>query len=162
MGVAVSINQLSGPRTASERWLASRNLVLQRVAPTDEPIPTRSTLRARSSGRGRVVAGILVSHSQRLCRSPGPAEFRPWVVRPPEAGFRLQQLERSELGVRIGVSRAEGPAGELVGVATEDGPVWLQVGAGRAPALADIVSAIARDYSVALGPRARASVPVGP
>lgn len=92
------------------------------------------------------VDGVLLGHSQRLCRTDGPAERHPWEVRPASAGFVLEEVERTAVGSRIAVTRYGGDAGELVGLNLDDGPVWLQVGVGSAPAMDRIADAVAERY----------------
>ena len=93
--------------------------------------------------------GVLLGHSRRLCETEGPADGVPWLRRPAAAGFGLKELERTDWAVRMGVSRGDVSAGELVGIAVAEGVLWLQIGIGQAPPLGRIADCIAERYRVA-------------
>lgn len=139
-GLAVPAHRFRRPASPSGRWLAERGLAV-RPADAGRVIVRKTPVCEHGLPRELVVDGVVLSHSQKLCLGDGPAELRPWTVRSASNGFTVSERERSELGVRYGVSRADGPAGELVGLATDQGLVWVQVGTGNAPGLGAIAAA---------------------
>jgi hypothetical protein len=149
-GAVVSVADLLGITTPSGRWLADRGLALRRA-----PGVTGERIRKQPVCRHGLpatleVEGVVLSHSQLLCRVTGPEDAVPAQVRSPAAGFEVVEAGREPLGSRHRVTRLGAPAGELVALAIGGGSVWLQVGRGRAPALAAIVAAIAATYPAAL------------
>ena len=140
-GQAVDGDLLHRPTTPGLRWLAARGLMLDRVEASGEPVLMARRCRHGLAGQFEV-DGVLLGHSQRLCHTVGSPDRHPWVVRPEAGGFELEELESSAQGVRIAVSRNGSPAGELIGLAVDDGPVWLQTGVGRAPAIDRIAGVV--------------------
>lgn len=149
-GFAISPAAFSRPRTPSLRWLAARGLALRPAAVTCEPI--RMARRCQHGLPGEfMVEGVLLMHSQRLCKAAGPREEIPTVVRRAASGFVVRAIERSAQGVRHVVTQSGRAAGELVGLTAPDGPLWLEVGTGRAPALETIAALVGAHYPAALG-----------
>lgn len=149
------------PRARSGQRLARLGLVLRPAEPEVRPITAARRCGAHHLPGNLVISGVALSHSQRLCQSTGPSALRPWEIRPPSEGYRLEERERNPLGVRIAAIAPDGYTTELVGLVVDGEHVWLQTGKGDAPPLDIIVPRIERDYPSALGmdPRTRTWAP---
>lgn len=144
-GLRVETKKLEGPRSADLRWLAEHGFGLRKAAVTGEPI-RKDRLCAHGLPGCLEIDGVLVGHSQHLCLGPNP-EGRPERVRPKSYGYSLVEIERTPLGRRIAVSRHGEPAGELVGLTTASGPIWVEVcGPHQLPAIESIRAAFRAEY----------------
>lgn len=136
-------------RTPGLRWLAARGLSLQRAEVAGEPMRMEPRCR-HGLAAAFEVDGVVLGHSHRLCRTEGPADQVPWQRRPAAAGFDLEELERTDWGVRMAVRRDGAQAGEIVAISISEGLLWVQVGVGEAPPLQRIARVIAERYGIAV------------